>query len=82
MDDRASFFLKQWEEMDSTGLSWKDQIKEFRRVYKRPPPYRDNPPVSLAAVRRNRELVAQELGVSSPHVRWWDRQIKALEAAS
>lgn len=73
MDARANFFLKQWKETPG-GL------KEFRRAYVRPEPYDKEPAVNLADVRRNRELVAQELGAGSPHVKWWDRQIRALSS--
>jgi hypothetical protein len=70
-DERAKFFLKQW--TDSPG-----GLKEFRRRYVRPEPYPENPPVDLAAVRRNRELVADRLGARSPQVAWLDRQLKDL----
>lgn len=88
MDARAKNFLKQWNEREENYAKLPDRrrnddasaLNKFRSVYKRPPKYADNPAVSLAAVRENRELVARELGESSPHVRWWDRQIKALEA--
>lgn len=88
MDARATNFLKQWSESEENYAKLPERrrgdnvsaMNKFRSVYKRPPKYADNPAVSLAAVRENRELVARELGESSPHVRWWDRQIKALEA--
>jgi hypothetical protein len=85
MDSRAKYFERQWKQMFRDApwlgsLEGSEDLKEFRRVYKRPPPYSDRPVVNLAAVRRNRELVAQELGASSPHARWWDRQVKALSS--
>lgn len=81
MDERAKYFLRQWKESGKgMNLGYKDQIKQFRRDYKLPPRYEEKPAVNLTDVRRNRELVARELGESSPHVRWWDRQIKLLEA--
>lgn len=84
MDARAKYFLRQWTSMTKrleAGGDYREKIKEFRRVYKRPPAYSDRPELNLAAIRRNRELVAQALGASSPHAKWWDRQIRALEAA-
>lgn len=75
MDSRAKFFLRQWEKAPGSSLN------EFRKVYRRPPPYAERPAVSLDVMRRNRELVAGVLGVSSPHVRWWDRQIALVESA-
>lgn len=83
MDARAKYFLRQWTSVTKkldAGMNPKDKMKEFRRVYKRPPAYSDRPVLNLAAIRRNRELVAQALGAGSPHVKWWDRQIRALEA--
>jgi hypothetical protein len=87
MDARAKYFLRQYKKMfkDSPWLSsleGSEDMKQWRKVYKRPPPYEVRPVVSLAAVRRNRELVAQELGAGSDHVRWWDRTIRRLEAAN
>lgn len=76
MDARAKYFLRQWQKAPGTS------VNEFRKVYKRPPPYSERPAVSLDVMRRNRELVADVLGVSSPHVRWWDRQIALVESAS
>lgn len=70
-DDRARFFLQQW--IDSPG-----GLKEFRRVYVRPEPYPEEPPVDLSAVRRNRDLVADRLGGGAPQVAWFDRQIAAI----
>lgn len=90
MDSRADFFLKQWNDRNKNYARLPESrrkpsataLQKFRAVYKRPDKYEATPAVSLAMVRQNRELVAQELGASSPHVRWWDRQIKALESAS
>lgn len=80
-DDRAKNFLSQWENSGKgMDLNYKEQVKQFRRDYKLPPRYDENPAVNLDDVRRNRELVANELGASSPHVKWWDRQIRLLEA--
>ncbi len=70
-DERARFFLKQWS--DSPG-----GLKEFRRRYVRPEPYPEEPPVDLAAVRRNRDLVADRLGEQAPQVAWFNRQLKQL----
>lgn len=81
-DDRAKNFLSQWQESGKgMNLDYKEQIKQFRRDYKLPPRYDENPAVNLEDVRRNRDLVARELGNSSPHAKWWDRQIKLLEAS-
>lgn len=81
MDDRAKNFLSQWNESGKgMNLGYKEQLKQFRRDYKMPARYDENPAVNLEDVRRNRELVARELGERSPHVKWWDRQLKQLEA--
>lgn len=80
-DERAKNFLSQWENSGrGMNLGYKDQVKQFRRDYKLPPRYDANPAVNLDDVRRNRDLVAAELGASSPHAKWWDRQIRLLEA--
>lgn len=82
MDTRAKNFLKQWtDSTGGTGLSWQDKMKKFRRDYKRPASYADNPRVNLARVRQNRQQVADELGEDSPHVKWFDRTISRLEIA-
>lgn len=82
MDARAKYFLRQWKNSGKgMGLKWQDQIKQFRRDYKKPPPYDVRPAVNLAEVRRNRELAARELGEDSPQVKWFDRTISALEIA-
>ena len=80
MDDRAKYFLKQWNKSDKAGRDTNEQIKQFRREYKLPPRYDENPAVNLAAVRRNRDLVSRELGSNSAQSKWWDRQVRKLEA--
>ena len=77
-DERAEFFRKQWNGAPA-GSDPKDSLRKFRQVYKRPTPYSDTPAVSLAAVRRNRDAVVDELGASSPHAKWWNRQVRELE---
>lgn len=80
-DERAKNFLNQWNKSgEGMSLGYKDQIKQFRRDYKLPPRYDENPAVNLADIRRNRDLVARELGASSPNAKWWDRQVRLLEA--
>lgn len=88
-DERADYFLDQYKDMfkenpwlRNPALGGSQNMAEWRKWYKFPPAYVDKPAVNLAAVRRNRELVAQELGAGSPQVKFWDRQIKALEAVS
>lgn len=78
MDGRAKFFLKQWNDMDASGLSPAEQVKEFRRVYVPPEPYRVAPPVDLNAVKANREALKTGLGASSPQVQFLDKQISKL----
>lgn len=90
MDERANFFLDQWKDLEKNYRKLPEEkqkdgassLQKFRAVYRRPPKYSENPAVNLAAIRKNRELVARELGTDSPHVKWWDRQIRAIEAAS
>lgn len=87
MDARAKYFLRQWKNMHRDNpwlakLEGTEDMKLFRKVYKQPPPYSERPAVNLAAMRSNRALVTQALGADSPHSKWWDRQVKALEAAS
>lgn len=82
MDARAREFLKQWTDSTrGTDMGWQDKMRKFRREYRRPAPYADNPRVNLARVRRNRDRVADELGEDSPHVKWFDRTISRLEIA-
>lgn len=88
-DPRAKYFERQYEQMfkdypwlKNPALGGSENLKQWRKVYKRPPSYDKNPAVNLAAVRKNREYVARELGADSEHVRWWDRTIRRLEAAS
>lgn len=80
MDDRAKYFLNQWKKLDKSGLDTNEQMKQFRREYKLPPRYAENPAVNLVAVRQNRDLVARELGDNSPHAKWWSKQLQKLEA--
>lgn len=79
MDERAQFFLDQWRSAPY-GAGGKDSIRQFRRVYERPKPYDVNPRVNLEMMRRNRDLVVAELGASSANARWWDKNLRALEA--
>lgn len=81
LDARAKFFERQWEKAPR-GVDWKDSINEFRKVYRRPPPYSERPGVSLRSMRRNRDAVAEALGERSPNVKWWDRKIRELEKLS
>ena len=86
MDPRAKYFLRQYKQMFKDypwlkKLEGTQDMKQFRKVYKRPEKYADRPAVSLAAVRRNRDLVAGTLGADAPQVAWWDQQIAALEVA-
>lgn len=78
LDARAKFFRRQWDKAPS-GVDWRDSVREFRKVYRRPPKYSDRPAVSLRVVQRNRDAVVEQLGASSPQARWWDRQVRALE---
>lgn len=78
-DARARFFLDQWNNMDTSGLSPADQVKEFRKVYVPPEPYKVAPPVDLDAVRANREALSSSgFGDSSPQVEFYDSAIKKL----
>lgn len=89
LDPRAKYFLRQYKQMfkdypwlNNPALEGSEDLKQWRKVYKRPPAYDKNPAVNLSAVRKNREYVARELGAGSEQVRWWDRQIRRLEAAA
>lgn len=88
-DERANLFEQQYKDMykqnpwlRNPALEGSQDMKEWRKFYQYPTPYSDRPAVNLSMVRENRALVAQELGASSEHVRWWDRTIRRLEAAS
>lgn len=77
-DARAKNFLEQWNNLDATGLDYKEQVKEFRKFYVPPSPYEVAPPVNLDAVRANREALKSGLGASSPQVAYYDRIITKL----
>ena len=72
-DWRANFFRDQWDSFAGTDLN------EFRKLYKRPPPYVDAP-IDLVGVRRSRDFVAKRVGAGSVQVRWWDGVVDRLSA--
>lgn len=73
MDDRAEFFLKQWNA--SNGM------KDYRSKYIQPPPYNPNPVVDLPAVARNRDRLAEAIGKDSPQFKWYERKFAELSSA-
>lgn len=77
-DERARFFLRQWNK--SGGDSPRSQINDFRRRYVKPPPYERVPLVDLPAVIRNRGILAERLGANSSQVAWYDRKIADIQS--
>lgn len=73
MDERADFFLKQWNA--SNGM------KDYRSKYIQPPPYNPNPVVDLPAVARNRDRLAEAIGKDSPQFKWYERKFAELSSA-
>ncbi|SIL72062.1 Uncharacterised protein [Mycobacteroides abscessus subsp. abscessus] len=85
MDERANYFLKQWEKFGKGGKGedgkYRDAMQNFRRSYVPPPPYQGSPAVDIAAVRANREaLISAGFDVNSANVRFYDRSLSLLEA--
>lgn len=87
MDERAKFFLAQWEKH---GHATSDGSAEnnFRKNYVPPPPYRDGGLSDserervLSDARNNREaLLARGFKADSPNVKFFDESLRRLSAA-
>jgi len=86
MDDRAEFFLDQWEAFGAAG-DGRSAMQNFRRNYVPPPPYSaDVLDLSerrqiIADIGKNRErLLARGFSVSSPNIKFIDDSVRKLNA--
>lgn len=85
MDDRANYFLKQWEKFGIGGKGedgvYRNSMQNFRRKYVPPPPYEGSVSVDLNGVRANRQaLIDAGFDPNSANVRFYDRSLALLEA--
>lgn len=86
MDDRAEFFLDQWEAFGAAG-DGRSAMQNFRRNYVPPPPYNavvldsSERRQIIADIGKNRDLLlARGFSVSSPNIKFIDDSVRKLNA--